>query len=557
MAALEIPSRNREDEVQLLQWLVFLRVVVSAFILLTTLLIQLPETLIYLYVLVGANVLINLLAAFFIPRVQNLRLLTYFLIYWDIVFVTILVYVSGGIQSPFTFMYILSLIYAGILLYTRGSVSASVICMLLYGGVMTGQYFGILPSFVYSPQSEVRLQIEPPEIFFKVLTNGIAFFISAFLSSLISEQLKQAGQKLREQQTDLEELQALNENIVHSVNIGLITLDSRDRISFANPTAQRIIGKPLAEIHRKTLQEIFPGMNGYIKSEGASNDGAKAAVRSDVYYTTPDGMRLFLGFSSNELFNQDGERVGKICTFQDLTLLKKMEDEVNLADRFAAVGKLAAAIAHEIRNPLASMSGSIQILRSELKLDPTSESLMEIVLRETDRLNSLISDFLDFARPAEGGEEIVDLNLLIEELVNMLKNNPEFGGNVQFLKNLDRDVFVRGDSAQLRQLFINLFLNSIQAMPRGGRIDVQTRHIQDAASDGGGKFVEITLLDTGLGIDEEHLSNIFDPFYTTKDDGTGLGLTIAYRIVESHNGRISVDSKVGRGTRFEVRLPSD
>ena len=550
-------TRQREDTVQLLQWLVFLRVVVSTFILITTLLIQLPATLVSLYLLVSVNVLVNLLVAFFVPRQRSLRFPTQFLIYWDIVFVTMLIFVSGGIESPFSFMYILSLIYAGLLLQTRGAVAASILCVMAYASVMMLQFQHLLPAFVFVPSATIESTVRAREIFFKVLINGIGFFIAAFLSNFIAEQLRRTGAQLAEKQDDLEALRTLNQNIVRSVVIGLVTVDPGHLITFVNPTAERILGLPAGQMTNRSFIELFPALNrAFVPGEEDLSYEGRTRKRWECTWKREDGELLHLGFSVSELRDTGDQTIGWIILFQDLSALKRMEQNIKRADLLATVGKLAAGIAHEIRNPMASISGSIQVLASELDLDRVNRSLMEIVIRETDRLNRLISDFLDFARPAQVNPEIIDLNLLLDETIEMVRHSTPGELEIAFHCDFEPDVFIRADSGQLRQLFLNLLLNAVQAMRRGGRVEVSSRQVAAPEGQGDDGGVQIEIADTGKGMKEEELESIFSPFFTTKEAGTGLGLTVAYRIVENHGGRISVSSESGRGTRFTVVLPS-
>jgi two-component system sensor histidine kinase PilS (NtrC family) len=549
------PGRDlsRDDTLQLLTWLVFLHVVVSAFVLVSSLFVRLPTPPPVLYSLVSANVTANFLAAFFLRRGRRLTALTVFLIYWDIAFVTALVFVTGGIESPFSFMYIISLIYAGILLHTRGAVTAAVLCVGLYAAAIVVHALPL--GRMIAGDFSLPIAVEAREVFFKVLINGIAFFVAAFLSNLISEQLRATGAQLAEKQDELASLRVLHENLVRSVVIGLLTTDVDARVTYVNPTAQRLLGLPPDRLLRRSFLDLFPALRPAFQAGQAPAEGDPLGRRWECPWTRADGEALALGFSVSDLRDRAGRRIGRIVSFQDLTALRRMEQDIKRADRLATVGKLAAGIAHEIRNPLASISGSIQVLAAELDLDPVNGSLMEIVLRETDRLNALISDFLDFARPAQARPEVVDANLLLDETIEMVRHSLPPEPRVDLRRDFAPEAFLRADSGQLRQVFLNLLLNAVQAMPRGGRIDVATRRVPPAPEQGGAEAIEIEVADTGAGIGPEVLENIFDPFFTTKESGTGLGLPVAYRIVENHGGRIAVDSEPGRGSRFVVVLP--
>jgi len=241
-----------------------------------------------------------------------------------------------------------------------------------------------------------------------------------------------------------------------------------------------------------------------------------------------------------------------------------MEEHIKMVDRLAAVGRLAAGIAHEMRNPLASMSGSIQVLKSELQLDDGNERLMDIAIRETERLNALITDFLLFAKPGLEGKEVVDITKVINDTLGEFASSPEWNKDIEVYKNLSGDGKVEANPKQLKQVFWNLFINAVQAMPEGGKLKIEVRSQKSEvrslkymsnSQKAEDNLLEIIITDTGCGIPKEKLDKIFDPFFTTKEKGTGMGLAIAYRIIESYKGKTVVKSRLGQGTTFTIYLP--
>ena len=531
------------DTAQILLWHVLLRFVVSFFILFTTVAFHFSDNLAVFYALIGTNVLITLLSAFFINRLHDNTYFIWSQVLWDILFVTALIYISGGINSLFTFLYILSVINASILLGARGTIIAALGYLFLYTLLVAGQQVGMIQPLGLDPVEEME-PIRTQDLIFKIVLNGSAMLIAAWLSSKVTDQAKRINRKLLQKQNDLEELKALNEHMVQSISIGLFSLDPEAMITFANQSASRILGVDRKVYIGANIMKLFPDIDlGY------------ESTRLPQEITFGEGERQrFLNIASSILTNDQGENIGWIVSFQDMTELRRMEEEIKRADKLAAVGKLAAGIAHEIRNPLASMSGSIQLLRNELELDPVNQNLMDIVIRETDRLNMLITDFLAFARPSNMDPELVDLSALLSETLGILRNDPMCREGVVIEKNLSESHFVNADSDQLRQLFWNLLTNALQAMPDGGTLRVAAGHTEPENENGRGVIVSIS--DTGMGIDEENKENLFDPFFTTKEMGSGLGLTTAYRIIENHQGRIWCESKQGGGTTFFVFLPS-
>jgi two-component system sensor histidine kinase PilS (NtrC family) len=269
--------------------------------------------------------------------------------------------------------------------------------------------------------------------------------------------------------------------------------------------------------------------------------------------TKKDGSTAILGMTASLLKDDANAVRGIIIVFRDITKMLEMEDQVRMQERLATVGSLAAGIAHEIRNPLASLSGAIQVLQGELDLKGDNKNLMDIVVRETDRLNTIITEFLEYARIKNAQNERIELLPILDETIMLLKNSKEFTGGIRISHTIGPQFLVKGDAQRLRQVFWNLFNNACQAMPQGGDITVTARQYSSENDDS--IWCEISIADTGPGIDQEDKNKIFNPFYTTKTGGTGLGLAIVYRIIEDHHGTITVESGPGKGTKFLIRLP--
>jgi two-component system sensor histidine kinase PilS (NtrC family) len=520
-----------------------LRIVVSFFILFSTFAFKFSEIVSVLAALIGTNVLVTLLSAFFIARWHDNRYFIWFQVLWDVLFVTSLVYASGGTQSLFTFMYILSVINSSILLSRAGTL---ICASLYYSGFLIIEIGERLNLWDPADLNGIAVaEVLPlPELVNKILLNGAAIMVAAWLSSKVTDQAKSINSKLRQKQKDLEEVKALNEHMVQSIQIGLLSLSPNETIIFSNQSAGKILNQSPKSYIGKNIHTLFSQID--LKQE-------QSRFPSDVSYGTGETAR-HLSLAQSVLTNERDQNIGWIVSFQDVTDIRRMEEDVKRGEKFAAVGKLAAGIAHEIRNPLASMSGSIQLLKTELDLEPVNQHLMNIVIRETDRLNTLITDFLIFARPGKMEIELVDVTALLNETLGILENDPQSRKTVKIERNLHESLFVNADSDQLRQLFWNLFKNAIQAMPNGGSLVVSAMPNISFRFNGKGALVKVS--DTGEGMDEETANNIFDPFYTTKEMGTGLGLTTAYRIVENHQGRIWCESRQGEGTSFFILLPS-
>jgi two-component system sensor histidine kinase PilS (NtrC family) len=370
--------------------------------------------------------------------------------------------------------------------------------------------------------------------------------------------------ELRQRTSDLQLLTNLHERTVESLKSGLLTADRDGRITSFNPEAERITGVASASAIGQDVEEILPGIRGLALAP-AGDDSAQGRFRAP--YRNRLGEDLHLGIAAYILKDARAVPSGHVMIFQDVTDVVEMEAELRRSERLAAVGELSASIAHEIRNPLAAISGSVQMLKREadaLGGAVEARRLMGIVLRETDRLNHLITDFLQYARPGPLHIEPVSLQSVVGDVIEVFGSIvPE---NLRVVLNVPDALAVRADAAQLRQLLWNLMLNACQAMPEGGSLCMEARAVaeptpQEARSARRNEleekktWVEITVRDQGVGIPPEALDHVFDPFFTTKPEGSGLGLATVHRIVEEHGGSIRLESLVDRGTEIRIWLP--
>jgi len=391
------------------------------------------------------------------------------------------------------------------------------------------------------------------------------FYIVAFLSSAVSEELKTKGKELIQKQVDYDHLETFNRNIIQSLDSGLLTIDLSGNINFLNRTAERILGQSEEKLKESSIYDLFPKINTMIEQSKKKDSGPSPDYQR---YETPlsdrDGRKTYLGFSISPLTDPEGSLIGHTLIFQDITRFKEMEEEMKRVDKMAAVGLLAAGMAHEIRNPLASLSGSIQILESELTLDDPQKHLMEITLRESERLNALITDFLLFAQPPQTRKIRYPVRRILEETIDLFTHSPSFHNGIHIQRpSAHEDIHASVDPDQMKQVFWNLFINAAQSMSNGGEIHVRmgsgngcgVPDLPLASQLRGKEWAKISIIDSGNGMAQEEKEKIFEPFFTTKENGTGLGLSIVHKIIENHNGLIKVESEVGRGTTFTIYLP--
>lgn len=491
--------------------------------------------------------LLTLLYAIILPRIKNLRRFCYLQITADIFVETGVIYVTGGIESPLSFLYTLSIISAGIIYYRPGIYFIASIASICFGTFIDLEYYNLIhPIYIY-PKSDIAN--EGSYVFYITFVTICTFFLVALLTGFLVEKLRLTRKELSEKSGHLQELRAFHENVVESMGSGLLTISMDKRITSFNNAAAKITGFTFFEIKGKVFSEIFqfpefPVIQGITDGDFPNH--------LEGIFTRKDKKKIFLEMNISSLKNNEGNIKGYIGVFQDKTEFKKMEERVVQAERLAAIGSIAAGIAHEIRNPLASMSGSIQVLKQKPWVEKESKDLMDIVVRETDRLNNIVTRFLDYARPHPVKLAEYDINTLIQDTLSMLKNSPEYNQkilvSIRFEKN---PLIIKIDSQQIQQVLWNLCLNSIQAMPNGGELKVSTKLITNENN----MYAMIQVSDTGCGIKREDKDSIFDPFYTTKKNGTGLGLASVYRIIENHKGTIKVHSKESEGSSITLQLP--
>jgi len=480
----------------------------------------------------------------------RLQRFSFFIIYlqsiWDVLFVTLLLLFTGGILSPYSFLYLLAIMNAGVLLGRREALYTASLCGILYGAIVDFQFFGFLES-IGLPQDAAR-QLGASHLFYTIFLNLMGFGLSAFITGYISERARTSEAALRENIINYEEISQLNTKLVSNIETGLLTTNPQGRIRVFNPYAEHLTGLTQAEVYDRPLSSLFPELSGSI-------DPLSDTIRGEFEYVTRDGLRLIRGYSVAPFEVTEDRSASVIISFRDITGIRRMEAALKRADRMAALGELSARMAHEIRNPLAAMSGSVQMLAEHGSIGGNDGRLLEIVLRESGRLNKLISEFLAYARPPLPEKIPVDLHTLVEDLRLLLLADSRFDGT-QIVNRVPPHLQVPADSHQISQVFLNLLHNSAEAMPEGGTIVIESRFLLDGA-EGFRKSptVLITVADNGPGIDAETARHIFEPFWTSKPSGTGLGLAVIYRIIEAHGGSVSVESPPDGGCTFTIMLP--
>jgi two-component system sensor histidine kinase PilS (NtrC family) len=457
----------------------------------------------------------------------------------DLAVTTVLVLITGGAQSPYGFFFGLSVVAAGALAYRRGVVVVGLASLALISGValLAWNNASFLPM---SPQ--IKPWLQPAAEFSRALgLQAAAIAALGILAYVFGDQLEKATQSLATERRTVADLVSLHQDIVRSLSSGLVTVDLDGKILTANEAAGDILGVFPLRLLGQSVDTALPGLSTKLAS-------ATTLRRADLAAKRPDGRELALGVSVSPLRDVQDAVVGRVINFQDLTELRKMEQSMRRAERLATIGQLAAGIAHEIRNPLASISGSVELLRQAPQTTDDDKALMAIVTREIERLDALITDMLELTNPRPRQVVRLDLAMLIGETLAVFKQDPTLGV-VRIDASLpETPIAIDGDPGKLRQVLWNLLRNSADAIPQG------VTAISIAARRDGGRAV-IEVADDGPGIQADVIQRIFDPFFSTKKRGTGLGLATSQAIVVEHGGTIEVEPGAEKGTRFVIKLP--
>lgn len=469
------------------------------------------------------------------------RFSAYLQILGDLGIVTVLVYSSGGPDSVFTFLYLVVIGTAAFLLYRPGAAFTASVAAILYGSVVELVAYGALPV----PSLPALSDWGGPRVRYNLVVTISGFYGVAFMVAYLSEKLFSAREELGRRQRALSRLQHLYGNVIASMSSGLLTTDSRQRVTFLNRAGGDLLGLDPARVTGRYLSDLnlpFPHDWKSIRRRARGRELYRAETEFDR-----GNFRQVLGYSLRVLEGAEGDE-GTLILFQDLTEVKKLERRVRFNEQLAAVGELAAGIAHEIRNPLASISGSVQVLSNELSVGSAERRLMEIIVSESNRLSNILEEFLRFVRPQERRVAVFDVATTVAEVMDLFRLSDE----VSDAHRIDVDVkpsssLLSGDRDQIRQIVYNVAKNAVRAMAAGGTLTVLGRE-----DDG---WYNIRFTDTGRGMSSDELARLFTPFSTAFDGGTGLGMAIVRRIVEDHGGAIDADSRPGEGTSVTILLP--
>jgi two-component system sensor histidine kinase PilS (NtrC family) len=489
----------------------------------------------------------SLVYAVLLPRVRDPVAFAYVQIAIDLVLTSLLVHATGGGQSPFHFLYLVDIVAVALLPGRHGALKIAAASALLMAATSLLGYLRLLP--VVPGQVVFPWDMSLRELMFRLALNLAGVASVGALGASLSTQSQRAGERLVDHERYAGDLASLHENTIRCLSSGLVTVTPNGLITSINEAACEILGLDRARALGAPLAASIPGLVSLLAEAGLVG----TVRRQEVDAVRPDGLVRRLGVSATPLSDHKGRINGRVIHFQDLTDLRRMELAVQRAERLASIGRLAANIAHEIRNPLASISGSVEILKTLPGADADTRQLVDITVRETDRLNRLITDLLEYARPSSEERRTVDLSEIAHEVATSLLQDKR-ARPPSVLVEAPAPVEIDAAAGQIRQVFWNLLRNACEAMPDGGTLRVRVDH-EELSSGSREAIVEVS--DTGVGIAEADLDHVFEPFFTRgKAHGTGLGLATVARIVEDHKGTVEVQSEAGRGTTFTVRFPA-
>ncbi len=500
----------------------------------------------YFYFITGIIYLFSAIYAFLYKLKLSYRKNVYLQITVDLITVTSLIFMFGNTQIDYSLFYTLIIIYSAVFLGRKGSIFIASISSILYGFFLNVEIYNLMPSF---PIIKYGQNIYEADALTNLIVRIISFHFLAFLASFIVEQEKKTESLLKEKESEFNQLDLLFRSIVESVYSGVMTVDLNNVIKTFNTAAEEITGFSRKKVQGMNVRDVLPEFLPFLKEETFEE---QMKTRIEISILGKKKQKINLGLSVSPLKGKLERQIGNILIFQDITQIKQMEKALEKNRNMALIGEMAAGWAHEVRNPLAAITGSIELLKEGVELHGKNKRLMEIVMRGKDQLENFVRNFLLLARSVPASREMVDVNEIFEETLENMKLSNKWNEKIEIKKEFSKNSAVFANKEQMRQIINNIILNAIQAMEEGGVLSIETRSVQMEKNK---RFIKIKMSDTGCGIKENDLNKIYEPFFTKKEKGTGLGLAIVNNLVEGYKGKIEIESEEGKGTTCRIWLP--
>lgn len=463
----------------------------------------------------------------------------------DTVLITWLVFTTGDVKSPYITLYTVLICLTSVFFNARGTMLTAISCTLIFTATSTAVIYEFVPHF-----SDIGAATLTTRRAWQIIGfHDAAFLFVGLLAAQLAQRHTHSNVRLLETEQNLANLQRLHERIVESIRSGLVTTDLEGRIYLFNSAAEEITGYKSEDVRGWKIFDLLGNIEQPIAVALEAVEKGEQPPRFEADFMTPDGFGIRLGYGISPLFSESGKITGLILTFQDLTDMRAMEESIRRKDRLAAVGRVAAGLAHEIRNPLGAMRGAIQVLKPAMQENSSQAQLMDIVMRESDRLNTIITNFLTYARPKKGEVGETDVCETLRDSITLLRHSPDLRSCHNLIEDLpDAPILATADGAGLKQVFWNLARNAVQAMPDGGELTIKLKCLNK-------NRLQILFSDTGCGMPAAQVERLFEPFSQSTTGGTGLGLSIVYQIIRDHNGTINVRSQENKGTTITIELP--
>ncbi len=535
---------DRRELVSRLKWFMLARLILISLLLgISPFVFRLGAT--PFFFVIGFIYCVSVIYSLLLKTPIPLNIQAYVQFFVDSAILTLILSFTGGVDSNFVLIYVLTIIFASLIIGGRAGVILAISCSAMYGAIGVLQCVGVLPEDL---SRSVPLSIDPFYIGLMILVRATIFCIIGYFGDYLANSLYQ-------HRLELDDLKKINERILVQIRSGLITTDAEGKIIFVNPVAEEILGYKKGEMMGKSWH-CFLGRPVEDIDDRWLAEEARSFTRCEIKVIRKDGKEIPIGFTVSSLVDKEGDALGLLILFRDLTSVYHMEERMRRADRLSAAGAILASVAHEVRTPLASIRGAVEMLKEDVPLQGGNARLMDVILKESDRLNRIVRDFLSYGDARSETRTREEINKLLDEVISLVKEKRKPLPEMRITRDYgDGPIYARMEAYKIKQVCINILDNALDAVRAGGSVSVALERAEKQA--GGDATARIRFSDTGEGMSAERMAHLFEPFYSTKESGTGIGLFLAERIVRNHGGQLEAESREGGGTVFTVTLPCE